>query len=362
MADFVQISKLFVEQVVLLSLKSVSQKARNGRQFWKDTVFIQFFMLAFTVYILYSSTTVYPSPKVYQYHSLPPLTDSKPWGIFSPDAHGNLPDGGTLISQRLYFCPDNHPAVNDLITALVAKYPKIKAIGVANPNKVNDLYSENLFDSWASLQFDLTQEQIDSGSFVSNQTGTTDVNYAILINPINWGVGLSTDDYTQTSDVYNDLSCAPDLFWSSGYMTLQNYIATYLAKQYTSTPADFSVDTFVQRYTKSPVYSDDQDIDIASVRYTTWAWLGGTVLSILLFTPMLSLLTEIVYERQYKMKDLLEISGLMDAPYWTSYFLVIFLITQISMWVCILLLTACNILTASRIYPYAGLLDRKSVV
>ena len=46
MADFVQISKLFVEQVVLLSLKSVSQKARNGRQFWKDTVFIQFFMLA----------------------------------------------------------------------------------------------------------------------------------------------------------------------------------------------------------------------------------------------------------------------------------------------------------------------------
>jgi hypothetical protein len=45
MSGFVQYVTLFVEQVALMSLKHVSQKARNGRQWWKDTIMIQLFLL-----------------------------------------------------------------------------------------------------------------------------------------------------------------------------------------------------------------------------------------------------------------------------------------------------------------------------
>lgn len=49
------------------------------------------------------------------------------------------------------------------------------------------------------------------------------------------------------------------------------------------------------------------------------------------FVPMLALLTETVRERQYRMKDLLEISGLMNCSYWFSYYFVISVVCQVSM-------------------------------
>jgi hypothetical protein len=38
---------LFVEQIALMSLKHISQKQRNGRQWWKDTIMIQLFLLLY---------------------------------------------------------------------------------------------------------------------------------------------------------------------------------------------------------------------------------------------------------------------------------------------------------------------------
>lgn len=89
--------------------------------------------------------------------------------------------------------------------------------------------------------------------------------------------------------------------------------------------------TQVQRYPKNDIYDDNESVSIQEARYNFWRWMGGTVLSICLFVPMLTLLTEIVRERQFKMKDLLEISGLMNASYWSSYLVTILAICQISM-------------------------------
>jgi ATP-binding cassette subfamily A (ABC1) protein 3 len=75
-----------------------------------------------------------------------------------------------------------------------------------------------------------------------------------------------------------------------------------------------------------------------------------------MFIPMLSLLTENVRERQYKMKDLLEISGLMNVSYWFSYLFVIVGINQLTIWFSVGILTALNILTDAHAMPYVGLM------
>ncbi len=80
------------------------------------------------------------------------------------------------------------------------------------------------------------------------------------------------------------------------------------------------------------------------------------IFSICLFTPILSLLTEIVRERQYLMKDLLEISCMMNISYWFSYLLMAFILDEISVWFTIGILNAFNILTNSRVGPYVSLL------
>jgi uncharacterized membrane protein len=54
-------------------------------------------------------------------------------------------------------------------------------------------------------------------------------------------------------------------------------------------------------------------------------------LTMIIFVPMLGLCTETVRERQFKMKDLLEISGLMSPSYWCSYIVTIILCTQVTL-------------------------------
>jgi ATP-binding cassette subfamily A (ABC1) protein 3 len=140
-------------------------------------------------------------------------------------------------------------------------------------------------------------------------------------------------------------------------MTLENFVSTYLAKQYDTTPADFAVETYVQRYPKSPIYENDETASgLGAVRWSTWKWIGPTLLSVMIFSPMFSLLTEIVRERQFKMKDLLEISGLMNVSYWFSYLALIVVIAQPIIWVCVLMLLATNIFTTRSVGPYFGLL------
>lgn len=235
---------IYFEQVGLMLLKHVSQKKRNGRQTLKDTIMIQFFLLAFITYILYAASQIYPSADEYGHFPLPPLSDDKPYGIFNKGSKGNTYN--SIISKRLYYSPAGHDGIESLINALTAKYPDIKAIGTTDRDGILDLYEKNIFDTWATIEFQLTETQKSTGKLVTSTTTEGTVNYIISINPVNYGGALA--DFNYTSDVYNKQSTDADIFWSSGYMTLQNFIDTYLAQQYTN---KVSSDYTVSRFTTS---------------------------------------------------------------------------------------------------------------
>lgn len=159
------------------------------------------------------------------------------------------------------------------------------------------------------------------------------------------------------SVAYNDYSCDADTFWQSGYMTLQNFVSTYLASLYPNVGRGFQVDTYIQRYPKSSIYEDTITLSIETARWNLFRWIGSAILSVCLFIPILGLLTEIVRERQYKMKDLLEISGLMNAAYYSSYFLFMQLVVQLTMWLPVIgLLDAVGIFNPARVSAYAALM------
>eukprot|EP01038_Epipyxis_sp_PR26KG_P005687 gene5687-7851_t len=355
MFRLIYVAYLFIEQAITLSLKHVSQKQRKGRQTLKETFMIPLFVLLFITYVIYSSITVYPSPIVYQKHSLPPLSTEQPWGIFNIKSKGNV--YYSLISKRLSYFPDNHAGINALIKDLVSTYPDITAQGFADIDEVVANYQSNLFDTWTTLAFSLNEEQIATGLLITSQTNSSIVDYSILINPTE--AILYQDNYTDT--VYNKVAAPADAYWSSGYLTLQNFISSYLARQYDSVSSDFEINTSIQRYPKSPIYEDLYAANIKSGRWILWRWMGGTILAILIFISMLSYLTEIVRERQYKMKDLLEISGLINISYWTSYALVILFNTQLTIWFTVFLLALTGIFNAERILPYVALLTSFTV-
>lgn len=343
---------LFFEQVALMCLKNINQKQRNSRQFWKDTFMIQFFLLSFTTYIIYASNVQTPTAEVYQKFPLPPLSKDSTWGIFNQKSNGN--NIYTVISKRLYYSPNNHAGINSLIDSLVATYPDIEAVGTADSAGINDLYETNLFDTWATIEFTLTDEQKSTGKLITSETSTSVVSYVISVNPTNYGNGYPT--FNQTDNVYNKLLSDADLFWNTGYLTLQNYIASYLSAQYDSVPDNYKIEANIQRFPKSPIYDDTVVVNIDSIRNQIWKWLGATILAICLFVPVLSYLTEIVRERQFLMKDLLEISGLMNPSYWFSYLLMCFANGVVAMWICIGLLAAYGIFDMSRVLAYSRLM------
>ncbi len=94
---------------------------------------------------------------------------------------------------------------------------------------------------------------------------------------------------------------------------------------------------------------------IKVIRQIIWKWLGGVILTIVLFIPMLPYLIEIVRERQFMMRELLDISGLMNVSYWSSYLVMTTLNAQFSMWVSIALLLAFGIFDPRRVGPYSAL-------
>eukprot|EP01034_Spumella_vulgaris_P035334 gene35334-43567_t len=313
---------------------------------------IPFFVIGFVGWLLWlAAPNTIITALVYEKHSLPPLSTSGPWGIFDVNSNGNTED--ILISKQLYYSPNNHAGIQELIDALVLKYPNVKATGAASPDAIIDQYEVNLFDTWAALEFTLTPEQLSTGLLITDPNQQNIVTYNILVNP---NVAPLSNDNT-TDQVFNKVGTESDSYWATGYMTLQNFVSTFLAQQYPTVAADFNVDTFVQRYPKSPVYADENsDVNMAAVRWSIWKWIAPTVLSICMFIPMLSMLTECVRERQFKMKDLLEISGLMNPSYWFSYVVTIFAINQLTIWVISAFMQAFNITTYARLLSYAAIL------
>lgn len=247
---------IFIDQVFIMFRKHVSQKQRNGRQFWKESLLIQFFALSFISYIIFTaSKSWHDSSENYSLAPLPPLSTTKPWGIFNEDSNGN--DGSSSLSKRLYYSPNNHDGVNNLMASLVAKYPDIQSIGMANQDDVNDDFTKNMFDTWAYIQFSLTEEQQSSGLLIPSQTSATTVSYNILMNQY----GTLPDD-TYTDNVYNEMQASADLFWSSGYLTLQNFVATYLAQRYDNlVSTNYTVRLCSPLIVLVPIIADMQQIE-----------------------------------------------------------------------------------------------------
>ena len=120
-----------------------------------------------------------------------------------------------------------------------------------------------LFDTWATLEFKLSEQQYATGELITSDTSNVPsvVDYAINMSPLLL-TAAGNDNETSTDDVYNDQSAIADQFWASGLLTVQNFIAEYLAGGYN---ANTTIDTYLQRYPKSSIYENTNNFDIAQV-------------------------------------------------------------------------------------------------
>lgn len=231
---------LLIEQTWIMCIKHINQKQRNGRQWWKETIMIPFFTLSFVTGLLYLTSQPMPKSSYYNKIPLPSLSTEGTLSIFNQTSIGNT-GMYTVLSQRLYYTPCcNHTGIDYLIGNLTLTYPDIEAIGLPSYDDILLEYEANLFNTWMVLVFDLNEEQIRSNELVLvDSNTTTTVAYRMLVNPSSWGSPYPY--WNMSSTVYNKLSSDSDLFWKSGYLTLQNYIATYLAKLYPEVESDFKV-------------------------------------------------------------------------------------------------------------------------
>ena len=66
-------------------------------------------------------------------------------------------------------------------------------------------------------------------------------------------------------------------------------------------------------------------------RYQIWKWTAAVVIGIALLTPILGSIITVIRERETKMVDLLEISGMMSFSYYTANVITILVLGCISM-------------------------------
>jgi hypothetical protein len=116
------------------------------------------------------------------------------------------------------------------------------------------------------------------------------------------------------------------------------------------------VDTFVQRYPRDSSQGKVPGADYSFSRFMLWKWVASFLLTAALILPLLTLASTTVKERENRMKDLLQISGLVDAAYWGSYVIAGEIVSQAMTWIAILLLVAGSVLTGEHISPYAALM------
>jgi ABC-type Fe3+ transport system permease subunit len=113
---------------------------------------------------------------------------------------------------------------------------------------------------------------------------------------------------------------------------------------------------FVQRYPKDPTYEKTPGSDRSFVRFMVWKWVASVMLTSAVLLPILGLAAQTVSEKESKMRDLLQISGLFDAAYWISYEIAAVLVAAFISIVCCLLLAPAFVLTAFSLGPYILLL------
>lgn len=251
------------------------------------------------------------------------------------------------------YSPNNHQGVNDLMETLQAENPYLRLKGVASADDINDAYQNNLFKAWAAVDFDLDEEQIAKDSFVNT---TTPVKYTMRFVPNYVYGGVSTDFYNN-EDIYNNEGIPP-VDWSiaTGYLTLQNFIRTYITAESSGLPRnEIEVPTFVQRYPKSSIYPKNADSSYPFYRLAIWRWMAAFVLTVAVLIPMLQPLVNIVREKEMRMFDLLEISGLLRIAYYVSSMITIISLAVCTWTVVVSMCSAFNIIGDFHVKPYYSL-------
>lgn len=247
------------------------------------------------------------------------------YGVFNPSASFNKGPTGPVTEKNIYYFPNNHTGVNELMASLGSTYPDLHIHGVSDLSDLVDNYQSNIFSTLYGIGFYLNAEQYSTGKFITAPQGNI-INYVLRVNPM--AADLPT--YEFDDQVYNNAGSNADAWVNSGYLTLQNFIRTYITNQYDGV-TDFEVDTTVQRYPSSPVYDNDPNFNSAYTRFLIWKWIASPVWTIVLILPVLGVFAQAVKENEMRMKDILEISGLLPVSYWLGYEVTCVVLGQITM-------------------------------
>lgn len=115
--------------------------------------------------------------------------------------------------------------------SLVLQYPDVEIQGFATQADILDSFGDHIFQVWCAISFTLNKEQFDTGTFSSDSP----IVYSIRMNPNVVNMPFSTYDPA----VYNDYMASADNWLNSGYLTLQNYIRSYITNTYVGSEANF---------------------------------------------------------------------------------------------------------------------------
>ena len=123
-------------------------------------------------------------------------------------------------------------------------YPEAEVTGYASSGDVSDQYTKYIFDTWAAVIFDLSDEQISTGRLVVNQVNQSTVNYKIRISPNE----MYLPDTTFDDEVYRDAITGADQWANCGYFTIRNFIGTFTTMLYDGVDPTFTVSIHVSSF------------------------------------------------------------------------------------------------------------------
>ena len=199
--------------------------------------------------------------------------------------------------------------------------------------------------TWCALIFDLTDNQLENGDF------TGEVSYTLRMNPF---AEIETSNSIDT-DIYNDGQIpSVDNALMTGYLTMQNFVRAWIVSD--NSNIDFNVTTDAQRYPPSSIYEEEAGIDVKFYRYSIWKWVAGVVIAIALLTPILSSIIVVIREREMKMTDLLQISGMLPSSYYAGNLIVILTLGSITIGIVVGMSRAFNIFSEYHVAPYSSLM------
>lgn len=232
------------QQTTIIVLKNARQLQRDFRKTLKNAILIPLFWLIFVGAFFLLVNQSFIKEAYYDIRPLYPLSDQGPFGVFNLEGKTPVFDFDPP-PNILLFSPNNHAGVLGLIADLQKTYPYIDVKGAVDASGVDDAYYDNLYSTWSCLVFDLDEYQIKYGNF---STPNNKVQYTIRNAPY---IPVSTDYFD--SEVYNeDRFPAVDYALITGYLTLQNYVRTWITTK--NSGKIFSVESTVQRYPQSPIY------------------------------------------------------------------------------------------------------------